>query len=309
MTFDAEQLANAATIINVGKSLDASPRDLQIALMAAMQESSLRNLDYGDRDSVGLFQQRNAWGEFAQRHDPEQAARMFFTGGHGGQRGLFDITDRERMSLAEAAQAVQVSAYPDAYTKWSDEAADLLRDSDLAAFAGDDGTDGGDDPYITPDPPDISAEDSDHDGLTDEFERLLHTDSHDDDSDDDGLSDLEETTVTHTDPLSTDPGVVALPQTAVDAGFGGAGTLDRDHDGLSDLTEARIGSDPTRVDSDLDDVSDNVEARLGSSPVSIDTDQDGLVDSQELDVGTLAGAPVDPGQDITDGQAVDESTS
>ncbi len=124
--FNAEQLKNASTIASVGKTVGASSRDIIIALMTAMQESTLRNLDWGDRDSVGLFQQRDPWGSFAQRTDPATSAKMFFTGGFGGQPGLFDYPGRDSMSMGAAAQAVQVSAYPDAYTKWADEAQAIL---------------------------------------------------------------------------------------------------------------------------------------------------------------------------------------
>jgi murein DD-endopeptidase MepM/ murein hydrolase activator NlpD len=123
---NAEQLKNAADIIAVGKSLGASTRDNVIAIMTAMQESTLRNLNYGDRDSVGLFQQRNAWGSFADRTNPKKSARMFFLGGAAGQRGLFDFKNRNSMSLAQAAQAVQVSAFPDAYAKWESMARDVV---------------------------------------------------------------------------------------------------------------------------------------------------------------------------------------
>lgn len=119
---NGEQLQNAATIIGVGKSLGASTRDNIIAIMTAMQESTLRNLTWGDRDSVGLFQQRNAWGSFEDRTNPAKAARMFFLGGAAGQRGLFDFKNRNEMSLGQAAQAVQVSAFPHAYTKWENMA-------------------------------------------------------------------------------------------------------------------------------------------------------------------------------------------
>ena len=125
-TWVGEQLDNARIIMEVGSELGASQRDIQIALMTAMQESTLRNLNYGDRDSVGLFQQRDAWGSFADRTDPRKSAEMFFTGGQGGQRGLFDFPNRDQMSLTEAAQAVQVSAYPDAYAKWEADAAALF---------------------------------------------------------------------------------------------------------------------------------------------------------------------------------------
>lgn len=125
--FDAAQMANAATIASVGKSMGGSSRDIIIALMTAMQESGLRNLNYGDRDSLGLFQQRAPWGTVAARTDPATAARMFFGGGSTGQRGLFDFKNRNSMSLAEAAQAVQVSAFPGAYAKWQDEAEAIFR--------------------------------------------------------------------------------------------------------------------------------------------------------------------------------------
>lgn len=125
----AEQKANVKTIIDVGRHLGASDRDITIALMAAAQESEFRNIDYGDKagpDSRGLFQQRDAWGTLAQRMDPAQATVMFFTGGHDGQRGLFDFRNRDALSLTRAAQAVQVSAYPDAYAKHQQLAEDLL---------------------------------------------------------------------------------------------------------------------------------------------------------------------------------------
>ena len=123
---DPEQRANASAIIQAGESLGASERDIQIALMTALVESNLHNVNYGDRDSVGLFQQRAAWGSFQQRMNPTESAKMFFLGGHGGQRGLFSFRDRDRMSMGEAAQAVQVSAFPDRYDQRKGEAADIL---------------------------------------------------------------------------------------------------------------------------------------------------------------------------------------
>lgn len=118
-TLTAQQRGNANTIIAVGQHLGASSRDIQIALMTAMQESELINVNSGDRDSLGLFQQRAAWAPAQARMDPVQSATMFFRGGQQGQRGLLDFKNRDQMSLTAAAQAVQVSAYPDAYAKWS----------------------------------------------------------------------------------------------------------------------------------------------------------------------------------------------
>jgi murein DD-endopeptidase MepM/ murein hydrolase activator NlpD len=115
---DAAQIKNAVTIANTASQLGASARDIKIALITAMTESGLRNLDYGDRDSVGLFQQRDAWGSFADRTNPVAATKMFFQGGAAGQRGLFDFPDRGDMSMGEAAQAVQVSAFPGRYATW-----------------------------------------------------------------------------------------------------------------------------------------------------------------------------------------------
>ena len=115
---DAEQLANAQTIVAVGRGLGVPEKGWVVALATALQESTLRNLPYGDRDSIGLFQQRDAWGSRAARLDPATATTMFFTGGHGGQRGLLSVPDYLALSVAQAAQAVQVSAFPNAYARW-----------------------------------------------------------------------------------------------------------------------------------------------------------------------------------------------
>jgi len=126
-TWSPEQLSNARAIATVGRNLGASSRDIMIGIMAAMQESGLRNLSYGDRDSVGLFQQRSGWGSRQQRMDPMEAARMFFQGGHGaGQQGLLSLSNRDSLSLSQAAQKVQRSAFPDAYGKHENEAKDIL---------------------------------------------------------------------------------------------------------------------------------------------------------------------------------------
>jgi LysM repeat protein len=120
----AEMKSNAEVIFKVGKSLQISDYGIVIALATAMQESSLRNLSYGDRDSVGLFQQRPSahWGQVDQIMNPEYSARAFFGGKTsptlGAARGLLDIKGWSSKSLTEAAQAVQISAYPNAYAKW-----------------------------------------------------------------------------------------------------------------------------------------------------------------------------------------------
>ncbi|WP_349898220.1 muramidase family protein [Parafrigoribacterium soli] len=120
----AEMSKNARTILSVGRSLGVSDYGLVIALAAAMQESGLRNLDYGDRDSLGLFQQRPSvgWGTPAQITNPAHASKLFFGGpsnpNFGNTKGLLDISGWQSMTVTQAAQAVQRSAYPDAYAKW-----------------------------------------------------------------------------------------------------------------------------------------------------------------------------------------------
>ncbi|MBN9606738.1 MAG: LysM peptidoglycan-binding domain-containing protein [Actinomycetales bacterium] len=118
-SLSGEQEGNARLIIQVGRDLGIPDYGIIIALATAMQESSLRNLDYGDRDSLGLFQQRpsQGWGSPSEVTDPYYATRTFFLG-KSGIRGLLDISGWQSMSVAQAAQAVQISAYPDAYAKW-----------------------------------------------------------------------------------------------------------------------------------------------------------------------------------------------
>jgi LysM repeat protein len=127
-----EMRANATVIVQVGRELGISDFGIVIALATAMQESSLRNLDWGDLDSVGLFQQRPSagWGSVEQLTTPDYAARLFYGGetnpNAGYTRGLLDISGWESMSLTDAAQRVQISAYPDAYAKWESAAWEWL---------------------------------------------------------------------------------------------------------------------------------------------------------------------------------------
>jgi len=126
ITLDADQLTNARTIIDTGRSLNIPDRGLVVAVATSLQESNLENLDWGDRDSVGLFQQRNGWGSTAERTDPATAASMFFQGGRGGQPGLLGIAGWPSMSITKAADSVQRSAFPLAYAKWETLAASLV---------------------------------------------------------------------------------------------------------------------------------------------------------------------------------------
>src|SRR6476646_4926470 len=113
-----EQVANAQTIVAVGRKLDVPPYGWVVAVATAMQESGLRNLSYGDRDSLGLFQQRAGWGSARDRTNPVAAARMFYQGGTEGQPGLLKVHDFQGLPLTQAAQAVQRSAFPGAYGRW-----------------------------------------------------------------------------------------------------------------------------------------------------------------------------------------------
>lgn len=123
-----EQRQVAAAIIKVGQELDVPSRGWIVAIATALQESGLRALSYGDRDSVGVFQQRDAWGPYETRMDPSSSARMFFTGGQAGQPGLLDHQGWQSMPVTVAAQEVQVSAYPDAYAKWEPLAVQIVED-------------------------------------------------------------------------------------------------------------------------------------------------------------------------------------
>jgi hypothetical protein len=86
------------------------PRAASIALATAYQESDIRNLDYGDRDSVGLFQQRpsQGWGTEEQLMDPHYASGEFYD-------ALVKIRNWRTRDINDVAQAVQISGHPEAY--------------------------------------------------------------------------------------------------------------------------------------------------------------------------------------------------
>lgn len=107
---ETDQLDNGELIVQVGVDLGVPPRAWVIAVATAMQESGLRNLAGGDRDSLGLFQQRpsQGWGTPEQILDPVYASTVFY-------ERLLQVEGWQDLPLAEAAQAVQRSAFPDAY--------------------------------------------------------------------------------------------------------------------------------------------------------------------------------------------------
>ncbi|MFB7496855.1 heavy metal transporter [Streptomyces sp. NPDC056161] len=116
--FTPEQAVNAATIAAVGTGQGMPERAVAVALATALQESGLRNLAHGDRDSVGLFQQRpsQGWGTEKQIMDPAYAAGVFF-------EHLAKVPDYARLPVTVAAQRVQRSGFPEAYAKHEQDAA------------------------------------------------------------------------------------------------------------------------------------------------------------------------------------------
>ncbi|MFG3714412.1 peptidase M23 [Micromonospora sp. NPDC047730] len=124
---DNAQMENAEVIVRTGRKMDMPRRAFVIAVATAMQESNLYNVASGvlpesqnyphqgigwDHDSVGLFQQRSSsgWGEVGQLMDPEFATRQFLA-------ALAQVPGWQQMRLTDAAQAVQISAYPEHYAK------------------------------------------------------------------------------------------------------------------------------------------------------------------------------------------------
>jgi hypothetical protein len=126
-----EQLANAKAIVDTAKDMGLPPRAWTIAVATSLQETNLRNLghlgDRNDHDSQGLFQQRpsSGWGTVDQITDPHYATRAFFEG-TTNNRGLLDINGWDTMPLTQAAQKVQVSAYPNHYAKHEKQAGDII---------------------------------------------------------------------------------------------------------------------------------------------------------------------------------------
>jgi hypothetical protein len=120
VVLSTEQAANATTIAGVARARGLPDRAIVIALATAQQESHLRNLDHGDRDSLGLFQQRpsQGWGSEAQVQDPVYAAGIFYD-------RLVQVPGWDSGRLTDVAQSVQLSGFPEAYQKWQPMAEEL----------------------------------------------------------------------------------------------------------------------------------------------------------------------------------------
>ncbi|HEY0616159.1 MAG TPA: hypothetical protein VGD15_01175 [Kribbella sp.] len=110
VVLDLEQAQSAAIIAGVAVRRGLPARAVTIALATAYQESDLRNVNHGDRDSLGLFQQRpsQGWGTAAQIRDPHYAARKFYD-------ALVKVKNYQRLAVTVAADKVQHSAFPNAY--------------------------------------------------------------------------------------------------------------------------------------------------------------------------------------------------
>ncbi len=133
VSLDLEQAENASLITALSVRRGMPARAASIALATAYQESDLYNLESGDRDSLGLFQQRTSqgWGEPDEILDPVYAANAFYD-------ALAELDGYEQMEITVAAQAVQRSAYPDAYADHEDDAralASALTGQSSATFA------------------------------------------------------------------------------------------------------------------------------------------------------------------------------
>ncbi len=111
-TIDPEQAHYASIIAGTSIRRGLAPRAASIALATAYQESGIRNLDYGHADSLGLFQQRpsKGWGTEEQVMDPWYSSNAFY-------KAMEQVKDWETRDINDVAQAVQRSAYPDAYRR------------------------------------------------------------------------------------------------------------------------------------------------------------------------------------------------
>jgi hypothetical protein len=117
VSLSTEQAENASLIAAIGVRRGLPARAVSIALATAYQESKIQNLPHGDRDSVGLFQQRpsQGWGTAAQLQNPIYATNAFYD-------ALAKVDGYQTMRITEAAQRVQRSGYPEAYEVHAEDA-------------------------------------------------------------------------------------------------------------------------------------------------------------------------------------------
>ena len=117
VTLSTEQAENAALIAAIAVQRELPARAASIALATAYQESKIVNVEHGDRDSLGLFQQRpsQGWGTRDEILNPVYAINAFYD-------ALVEIDGYESMRITEAAQHVQRSGFPEAYEDHADDA-------------------------------------------------------------------------------------------------------------------------------------------------------------------------------------------
>ncbi|MDN5919285.1 MAG: hypothetical protein L0I76_30020 [Pseudonocardia sp.] len=117
VSLSVEQAGNAATIAGVGAAMGMPDHAVTVALATSLQETGLRNLPGGDRDSAGLFQQRPSqdWGTYEQVTDPVYSAGAFY-------RKLRTEPDWATLDVADAAQLIQRSADGSLYAQWEPQA-------------------------------------------------------------------------------------------------------------------------------------------------------------------------------------------
>jgi len=108
----AKQTHNAAQIVTAGRKMGMPSQAIVIALATGLTESNLNNYGWlgaaNDHDSIGVFQQRASWASYDTRHDVYLSAKLFYS-------ALNRVSGWWRMALGDAAQAVQISAFPDRY--------------------------------------------------------------------------------------------------------------------------------------------------------------------------------------------------
>jgi hypothetical protein len=126
MPVSPAQQANATTIVQQALHKGMGVRSAVIAVATAMQESQLQNINYGDRDSLGLFQQRPSmgWGTAQQITTPSYAADAFLG---ALQQQQASNPGWAQQPLWTSAQAVQKSGFPLAYAKWETQAVQLVK--------------------------------------------------------------------------------------------------------------------------------------------------------------------------------------
>ncbi|RJQ80290.1 NlpC/P60 family protein [Pseudonocardiaceae bacterium YIM PH 21723] len=127
-----DSLEIVGKIIIIGKQRNIGPRGWQVAIQAGRQESGLKNLTYGDRDSLGIFQMRPSmgWGTVAQVTNVEYQINKFYD-------VLLGIPEWEKLNPGDAAQLVERSAFPFAYARWESMAAILVAElGQVADFTG-----------------------------------------------------------------------------------------------------------------------------------------------------------------------------